>query len=707
MGFLTFLHPGALWLATGAALPLIIHLFSRQKPRVILFPAVRFIRSSRRRSVRRTRLKHLLLLLLRMGLIALFASLIARPIFGAGAGVAGQDLLGTPAAVLILDDSLSMGYTVGDTSWFDAARNRALQLLGEMPRHGALAVLTSSRPTGSLTREASDVAHRLQGLRPTMRANSCWRALENAAELLKPGEAGRRDVFLFTDMTRGAWLGYERRNVDMGPNVNLFVVDCAGTDPLNGAVTELRDEGQPALAGSLLGLRTRVLASGGPIARTVEFEFDGKALDRQDVSLDDGEETWLRFTVRLTRSGHHWGRVKFLNPDSLAPDDSYVFAVDVQPDVAVLCVEDDPNQEADSPSYFFRLALNPWGEEGRSVFTVRRVSAEGLDDESLGWADVVVLTGTARMEPENWRRLGAYVSGGGGLLVFCGPETEDAYRVDDAVGTLGARIDEVVVAPAGSPFGLRTVQMDHPFVKALESSGARLGEVRFTRCRRIVSSGSAEEVMSFGAGMPGLLMDDRGGRTALFAGSVDERWGLFARTPVFVPFCEETLLYLAARSGAGARSYGVGAHVPIEYDSALWPTVVQVTAPGSMAPERLLPGTTPGRVTYWKTDVPGYYKVDFDHQDSRWQGGFAVNPVPVESYLERAGFDDVKGSLHAASVELMTEATFELDSSPGGPGSRELTPSVALLALCFLVAECFLANRFYGRQDPANEVPAA
>ncbi|MCK4376050.1 MAG: BatA domain-containing protein, partial [Candidatus Brocadiae bacterium] len=50
-----FTHLGALWLGAAAVLPLIIHFLWRQRPKVIRFPAVRFIRLSQRKSFRRTR----------------------------------------------------------------------------------------------------------------------------------------------------------------------------------------------------------------------------------------------------------------------------------------------------------------------------------------------------------------------------------------------------------------------------------------------------------------------------------------------------------------------------------------------------------------------------------------------------------------------------------------------------------------------------
>ncbi len=701
---ITFIHAGLLWLGGGAVLPLIIHLLSRQRPKVIRFPAVRFVRRSRQRSVRRTRLKHLLLLLLRMALIALFALLIARPILGPAAGAADGELATTPAVVLIADDSMSMNCRVGDATWFDEARNRMLDLIPRLPDGAVAGLLVTSHPAGKLTREVEDLVGRAQGLRATRGGGTCWRALERAAELLQPLGGSRRDVFLFTDMTRAAWAGLERRRVDLGERTSLYLVDCARKEVTNGAVSEVRDEGQPALRGGTLGLRAQVLASAGAVERTVQFEFDGEPIARRQVRLDDGEQTELRFEVPLRKEGHHRGCVRFVGPDGLPADDARFFTLEVAPGVTVLCVEDNPESATESPTYFLRLALNPWYEEGRSPFSLRRAASAELGELSLGPIDVVALAGAGAVPPEGWRRLGAYVSGGGGLLVFCGPEAGAAYREDYAVGVLGAQVGERVAAPAAEPFGLRNVQPGHPVMKALDEAGVGLEQVYFTHCRRLSPSAGAEELMSFGKDLPALLLSEQAGRAVVFASTADDRWGLFARTPAFVPFCQEMVLYLARRSAKEAvRAYSVGAAVPITFESSSWPTVVRVTPPGAESAEQLMPGATPGRVTYWKTEEPGYYHVELERGDERCTRGFAVNPPAAESRLEKVDVEELKKAISAGRIEVLQEPGDAGDSASVSGRTRELTPYLALAALALLLVESLLSNRFYRTPPPAGE----
>src|SRR5882757_7386584 len=62
-----------------AAVPVILHLFMKQTPKRVVFPALRLIRERQKRSKKKLRVKNWLLLLARMALVALMALALARP----------------------------------------------------------------------------------------------------------------------------------------------------------------------------------------------------------------------------------------------------------------------------------------------------------------------------------------------------------------------------------------------------------------------------------------------------------------------------------------------------------------------------------------------------------------------------------------------------------------------------------------------------
>src|SRR5687768_7191130 len=101
----------------------------RQEPRRLPFPAFRFLKQKRQINQRKIRLRHLLLLLLRMALIALICLSLFQPtILSDGFSLRGDRPV---AAVVVLDTSPSMGYILSERTGLTEARQRGLKLLDE------------------------------------------------------------------------------------------------------------------------------------------------------------------------------------------------------------------------------------------------------------------------------------------------------------------------------------------------------------------------------------------------------------------------------------------------------------------------------------------------------------------------------------------------------------------------------------------------
>src|SRR3990172_5584731 len=101
MGFVT---PALLGGALLVGLPIVLHLIMRREAREFEFPALRFVQRRQSVNQHRLRLRQLLLLALRCGIILLLAFALARPTLQ-GSGVAGKE--DAPiAAAMVFDNSL-------------------------------------------------------------------------------------------------------------------------------------------------------------------------------------------------------------------------------------------------------------------------------------------------------------------------------------------------------------------------------------------------------------------------------------------------------------------------------------------------------------------------------------------------------------------------------------------------------------------------
>jgi hypothetical protein len=76
---MALINPAILWGLLLVSVPVILHFLLRSKPKKLFFPALRLVRIRRQNNIRRLRLKHLWLLLLRMAVLGFLVMAIARP----------------------------------------------------------------------------------------------------------------------------------------------------------------------------------------------------------------------------------------------------------------------------------------------------------------------------------------------------------------------------------------------------------------------------------------------------------------------------------------------------------------------------------------------------------------------------------------------------------------------------------------------------
>src|SRR5262249_4668756 len=134
-----FLAP-ALLLGLGAlVIPPIVHLLNRRRFDIVEWGAMQFLRISER-TRKKIFLEQILLMLVRMGLIAILVLGVASPWLKLPwlakiAPAPNRDV------VIILDGSFSMGYTKDGKSAHDAARDWAADFLNQLQPGDAVAVL--------------------------------------------------------------------------------------------------------------------------------------------------------------------------------------------------------------------------------------------------------------------------------------------------------------------------------------------------------------------------------------------------------------------------------------------------------------------------------------------------------------------------------------------------------------------------------------
>ncbi|MBM4073093.1 MAG: VWA domain-containing protein [Planctomycetes bacterium] len=213
---MTFVFPVLLGGLVLVGVPVLLHLIMRQKPKVLRFPAFRFLVQRSKKNLRKLRLRHLLLLALRMFILALICLALAAPrLVESGLNLSTDRPV---AAIFLFDTSASMDYQSSDkASRLNEAKKRGLEMLAELPEGSRIAILDSAETVasrGDWLASASRARTRIGELKPRPDSASVTTRLADAFRMFAD-LASRRDeeavkdlprlLCVFSDRTRACW----------------------------------------------------------------------------------------------------------------------------------------------------------------------------------------------------------------------------------------------------------------------------------------------------------------------------------------------------------------------------------------------------------------------------------------------------------------------------------------------------------------------
>lgn len=203
---MSFLTPLFLVGLAGLAIPVILHLIQKERKNVVQFPSLMFLRRIPYQSVQRRRIRHWLLLVMRLAALALIVMAFARPFLRRTELVAGAT--GAREVVVLLDRSYSMGYG-GKWAQAIAAAQSTINGLNASDR-GSIVLFAST--TEVALRSAADKGRLLAavaGVQPGAGSTKYGPALKLAGSILSESALPRREAVLITDFQRGGWQGGE------------------------------------------------------------------------------------------------------------------------------------------------------------------------------------------------------------------------------------------------------------------------------------------------------------------------------------------------------------------------------------------------------------------------------------------------------------------------------------------------------------------
>ena len=312
---IAFLQPLALLGLLAAAIPAVLHLLTRRSPPTVPFPAVRYLAETEQRQSRRLKLRHLLLLLLRTGLIAGVVLAAARPVARVGLGRAHAPT----ALALVLDNSLSSGAVVGGGRVLDRLASRAREVVRRVAQGDRLwVILADGVPRPLSTGAALGV---IDSVAPSPRRLDLGRAARLAEGVVSSAGLPQREIVILSDLQRSALSAGDTLRTRLLAWTPDLTPENRGIDSAWAEPATWSDDGD--IVAVVSGERR------GPVAVGLSLAGDSTAVARGVAYGGDR----VVLAARATHAGWLAARVT-LDPDELRADDDWFVPVRVAPPAA-------------------------------------------------------------------------------------------------------------------------------------------------------------------------------------------------------------------------------------------------------------------------------------------------------------------------------------------------------------------------------------
>ncbi len=201
---MNFLQPLTLIALPLVLLPVIIHLINQQRHRTVPWAAMMFLMTAKRMSKGMARIRHILILLMRVLAIAALIFAISRPLSGGWLGSIG--FAKPDVTMILLDRSASM--EAQDLQAGESKRSTALKRLAHLLEQGDYGtyLLLIDSATGRMQKVDSPKALlSLPMTEASATSANIPSMLETSLTYLKANNTGRADIWICSDLRENDW----------------------------------------------------------------------------------------------------------------------------------------------------------------------------------------------------------------------------------------------------------------------------------------------------------------------------------------------------------------------------------------------------------------------------------------------------------------------------------------------------------------------
>ena len=417
---MTFLSPSVFWLLGAISIPIAIHLLSLLRLHKVEFSSIQYIKELKTSSIRKIKIKKLVLLLLRILIITCLVLMMAQPVtkgFMPGWISAEQD----SRLVIIIDNSASMSVKNGEKSFLEQSRNLAMTIASHFGDNTNITISQTSPPkvVFSGIKNDQELRNTLKTIKPTASHDNIWETISDnllGNYVTEP----IRECVIFSDMMYLPDSTFLKKINELSEWKFYFVKP----DPVenNMGILHASPVNRIKTLGQLIKLDTRVKNSGLESKSNVPLElvFNEQRVGQVVSQFESQKEKEFLFQAYPIEAGILEGKID-LPKDNYKYDNSWYLSMPIMDEIR--CGIIGSNSEEIAMLEMILRSIDP----GNEFLKIDTRIQPNLNRLFLDDIDVVLIHDPSAISNESVEDLDHFLKEGGGVIWFQGNKMNSQY----------------------------------------------------------------------------------------------------------------------------------------------------------------------------------------------------------------------------------------------------------------------------------------
>ncbi len=698
---MNFINPFLLLFAAAASIPLLLHLFNKQRVKIVEFSTVKYLLSLQKTRMRQVKIRQILLLILRTLALLAIAFAFARPTIEGGylPALGGKT---TTTAVIMIDISGSCQTETNSGSFFERSIEKAEAILKNFAEKEKVVILgfgsTIRYDSGEPTSDFARLSAFLKTLTPSASETEPQVAFARALEILRAATDPNLEVYLLSDFQGDAWRNFEYQSFQAEKlDVKLFLTQTSLDGVSNAAVDKVIFPNQIITAGRSFSVQGEIhnLKEDQPEELLVSLDVNDRRIAQTDLSVPPSGTGRVSFEHTPTEPGYLYGELS-IDDDDLLADNRAGFAMRIPSGSKIALVSDD-----DREAFYLKNALAP-SESQSLAKSVQIIGTLQAATANLMEFDAIIVNARGRPQPALYSAVRNFVNTGGSALFLMRPDLEfSAFSDEVAESMFGLEILQAPAVPAtgGGRYLLNKLDLAHPlFSPYRQFSGDKLPQAEFSGHFSTRESARSTILARFSDNAPAVLEAAVGkGKALLFTFSLDENYSDLVFRPLSVILLNRSIEYLVSEPLNQRETLIAGTEITRELGPQNARQYSLVTPNGDTT--QVEAALRAGAIAFslGRLHHTGIYRI---LGDNRVIDIFAVNFPSSESTPEYTDPGTIGAKVAGANVVVLGFGQDPAEAIASARFGTELWKLFLLAGFLFLLAE--MAVAFTARQPEVN-----